>query len=238
MNAFVELEASWGKHRLPFRLRRAEVKRLRIVVDPEGKVQVTAPLHATDDAVIERVARRGDWIQRQRENFARWRPRTPVRQYLDGETHLLLGRQLRLQIERKVSREVAVSGGRLIVGLSETADRDAIRGVVLAWYVAQAKAVFAERLEAQSLIWRRFGVDRPRLIVRALRNRWGSMTAAGNLVLNVDLVRASPKLIDYVIAHELAHVLHPDHGQEWRQLLASVMPDWEDRKALLEAQLL
>ena len=57
MAAFVDLEASWGNRRLPFRLRRAEVKRLRIVVDPEGLVAVTAPLHATDEAVMARVLR-------------------------------------------------------------------------------------------------------------------------------------------------------------------------------------
>ena len=99
MAAFVDLEASWGSRRLPFRLRRAEVKRLRIAVDPEGEVVVTAPMHASDEAVIARVSRRGDWIQQQHSRFVRWRPRTPVRQYLSGETHLFLGDQLRLQIE-------------------------------------------------------------------------------------------------------------------------------------------
>jgi predicted metal-dependent hydrolase len=58
------------------------------------------------------------------------------------------------------------------------------------------------------------------------------------LVLNSDLVRASPKLIDYVIGHELAHARYPDHGPQWRKLLTAVMPDWVERKDLLERQLL
>jgi predicted metal-dependent hydrolase len=67
------------------------------------------------------------------------------------------------------------------------------------------------------------------------RKRWGSYTPAGRIVLNIDLVRASPTLIDYVISHELAHAFYPDHGKEWRNLLNMVMPDWENRKARLEA---
>lgn len=238
MAAFVDLEAVWGSRRLPFRLRRAEVKRLRIVVDPEGQIAVTAPLHATDAAVVARVSRRGDWIQRQQEHFARWRPRTPVRQYLSGETHLFLGDQLRLQIEPKLRQGVEKSGNRLVVGLGGEKSRSLARELIQTWYAAQARALLRERWQAQRGIWARHGAQASRVIVRPLKNRWGSMTQAGSLILNADLVRASPPLIDYVIAHEMAHVLHPDHGQAWRSLLGRVMPDWEVRKHSLEAQLL
>ncbi len=68
-----------------------------------------------------------------------------------------------------------------------------------------------------------------------MSKRWGSYTPKGRIVLNVDLVRASPILIDYVICHELAHAFYPDHGKEWRNLFDTVMPDWESRKARLEA---
>lgn len=238
MAAFVDLEAAWGNWRLPFRLRRAEVKRLRIVVDPEGAVAVTAPLHATDEAVVARVSRRGDWIQRQQEHFSRWRPRTPPRQYLSGETHLFLGDQLRLQIEPALGQGVEKHGDRLVVGLGNVKGRGLARELVQAWYTAQAKSILRDRWHAQDDIWARHGVQASRLIVRPLRNRWGSMTRAGSLILNADLVRASPQLIDYVIAHEMAHMLHPHHGSQWQMLLGVVMPDWVERKHLLERQLL
>jgi predicted metal-dependent hydrolase len=70
-----------------------------------------------------------------------------------------------------------------------------------------------------------------------LSKRWGSYTPRGRIVLNVDLIRAAPDQIDYVIAHELAHGLHPDHSADWRNLLTMVMPDWEARKGRLEAAL-
>ena len=70
-----------------------------------------------------------------------------------------------------------------------------------------------------------------------MTKRWGSYTPKGRIVLNVDLVRASPAQIDYVICHELAHAFHPDHGKEWRDMLSNIMPDWEGRKLMLETQL-
>jgi predicted metal-dependent hydrolase len=238
MAEFVDLEAAWGSRPLPFKLRRAEVMRLRIVVDPEGEVAVTAPLQATDEEVIARVSRRGDWIQRQQERFARWRPRTPVRQYLSGETHLFLGDQLRLQIEPGRPQGVERLGNRLVVGLGSANGRFLTRDLVQIWYAAQARSILRERWHAQRRVWAAHGAQASRLVVRPLRSRWGSMTPAGSLVLNTDLVRASPRLIDYVIAHELAHAKFPDHGLEWRRLMNGVMPDWSARKRELENQLL
>lgn len=238
MAGYVDLEARWGRHHLPFRLRRADVKRLRIVVDPAGAVRVTAPHHASNEAVVARVSRRGDWIQRQRELFARWRPRTPPRQYLSGETHLFLGRQLRLRVERGTPSGVAVAGAKLLIRVTNPSDRVAVRGAVKAWFAAQARQVLRQRYAEQGRVWLRHGVTPPRLVVRTLTQRWGSYSAGGCLTLNADLVRASPRLIDYVIAHELAHTIHSDHGNEWRRLLERVMPDWKERKGALETQLL
>lgn len=238
MAAYVDLEARWGRHRVPFRLRRADVKRLRIVVDPAGTVQVTAPQRASNEAVIARVSRRGDWIQRQRECFARWRPRTPPRQYLSGETYLFLGRQLRLCVEQSIPPDVAVVGARLVARIANPNDRIAVRDAVREWFAGQSRLILRQRYAEQGRVWARHDVVAPRLVVRALTSRWGSYSAAGTLILNAKLVQASPRLIDYVIAHELAHTVHADHGSEWRLLLERVMPDWKARKAALEAQLL
>jgi hypothetical protein len=106
------------------------------------------------------------------------------------------------------------------------------------WYRQQSHEIFPERLAAVAPPFERLGVTRPRVMIRALTHRWGSYTAAGNLVLNRDLVQASPHLIDYVITHELAHAVHPDHGSEWQNLFTRTMPDWRDRKRDLERQLL
>jgi hypothetical protein len=93
------------------------------------------------------------------------------------------------------------------------------------------------RLNAMFPPFERKGLKRPHLIIRRMSKRWGSYTPAGNITLNIDLMRASPNLIDYVICHELAHAFYGNHSEEWQHLLSSVMPDWEVRKCQLETTL-
>jgi predicted metal-dependent hydrolase len=239
MAAAAEHSFRWAGRELTFSLRRAEVTRLRIEVHPDGTIAVVAPAHADSAAVIRRIEKRAPWIANQLDRFERWRPRTPPRQYVNGETHLFLGRQLRLKVVLGDGDEVRVDGDRLRVQVGEFNSRDTVARIVRQWFAEQAKSVLHERCREQLVVWRRHGVSPPgRVIVRELTNRWGSLTPSGALVLNSDLVRASPKLIDYVIGHELAHARYPDHGPQWRKLLTAVMPDWVERKDLLERQLL
>jgi predicted metal-dependent hydrolase len=238
MAASTELAFDWGGTAVPFSVRRSERGTLRIVVTPDGEVVVSAPTHANDADIVSRVRRRGAWIVRQQAHFDRWRPRTPARQYESGETHLLLGRPYRLLIETGMTLGVRIDGDRLVLNLPRDKGLVFRRTVFRHWYRLHAYRIFPERLSAILPPFARLCVERPRLIVREMTHRWGSFTAKGALVLNLELVRASPSLIDYVIAHELAHALHPDHGAEWKDLLSRVMPDWRTRKDELERELL
>lgn len=234
----VELEAFWGKRRFSFRVVREDRKTLRIAVGPDGCVSAYVPAAAATSDVLERVARRGGWITRQIDRFGLWRPRTPERQYISGETHLLLGKQYRLLVRNADRTAVALDGNRIVIEVRCDATFIQRRAVLRHWYTLQAHRVFPAKLEEAWPRFSKLGIARPRLIVRHMTRRWGSFTTAGNLVLNTELVQASPQLIDYVVVHELAHGVHPHHGPEWQSLMTDVMPDWRQRKAELERQLL
>lgn len=238
MAASTELAFDWGGTSVPFSVRRSDRRSLRIAVTPEGEVIVSAPTHANDADIVSRVRRRGAWIVRQQVKFDRWRPRTPPRQYESGETHLLLGRPYRLLVEAGAAIGVRTDGGRLVLTLPQDKGPAFRRTIVRHWYGLHAHRLFPERLTSVLPPFARLGVERPRLVIREMTHRWGSFTAKGALVLNLELVRASPSLIDYVIAHELAHALYPDHGANWVELLTRVMPDWRTRKDELERELL
>jgi predicted metal-dependent hydrolase len=238
MAEHVELRAEWGTMTIPFILVRADRNTLRITVDPEGAVTAYAPLAATDQDVIARVTRRGGWITRQLEAFDQWRPRTPTRQYISGETHLFLGKQYRLAIRRAEGAFVGIEGDRIVLELNPGATFAQRKALLLHWYKLQAHRHFPAQLAA---IWPRFarlGISCPRLIIRLLSRRWGSFTPKGSLVLNAELVQASPHLVEYVLHHEIAHAVHPNHGAEWKALMDDTMPGWRDRKHELEKELL
>ena len=233
-----ELIAHWGELELPFAVKRSDRQTLRIVVSPEGRVAAYAPEKATDDELIERVSRRGGWIRRELLRCERWRPRTPHRQYVSGETHLFLGKQYRLVVTSDGAPDVRLDGDRMILAVRPNSSFVHRRTLLRHWYGLQSHRLFPERLNTTAPPFLRLGVTKPRLMIRAMSQRWGSFTAKGNLVLNSELAQASPHLIDYVIAHELAHALYPDHGAQWQGLLTQTMPDWRNRKNELELQLL
>ena len=209
---------------------------LAIEVHPDSRVLVRAPLGCPEALITERVQKRAGWISRQLAEFERYRPRTPARQYVNGESHLYLGRQYRLKLLQGEPASVKLARGRLLISLLGELDPERVKAQLHRWYFDRAQAVFGEVLDASLIHFK--GVEKPRLIVRAMRSRWGSQSPAGTMTLNVNLVRAPRSCIEYVVAHELCHTRHRDHDSRFFKLLGQVMPDWEGRKQKLEAALL
>jgi len=215
------IEVSWGERRKTAELRRTQRRVLRIDVKPSGDVVVYAPAGEPVEAVDEKLRRKAPWIFRELGKIESRPVVTPARHFVSGETHLFLGKAYRLSLETAECSNVSVEGGRLRITTPHAEDG----------------AVFRDRLTVMAPPFIRRGLELPALVIRMMTKRWGSFTAGGRIVLNVDLVRASPLLIDYVICHELAHGFHHDHGKGWKDLLSTVMPDWESRKARLESVL-
>lgn len=225
-----------GRETIAFDLVRTDRRTLGITVNPDSSLTVTAPRDATDEAILERLRRRGPWILRTRRAFDALRPRTPPRRYLSGETHWFLGREYRLRIDPSLSPGVSLSATYLIVGGLDHDEPSRVRNRVQNWYQREGRKVMSDRLEAVLKTFPCPGA-RPRLVVRPMEKRWGSLTPGGrSLLLNRRLAEVDVRIIDYVITHELCHLVHPDHGPDFLKLLGERMPDWEARKARLEKQ--
>jgi predicted metal-dependent hydrolase len=209
---------------------------LAIEVYPDSRVLVRAPLSCPYALINEKVQKRAGWISKQLAEFERYRPRTPARQYINGESHLYLGRQYRLKLIQSEFASVKLARGRLLVSVPGDPDPERVKILLHRWYLDRARAVFGEALESGLRHFQ--NVDSPRLIVRNMQSRWGSLSYAGTMTLNVNLVRAPHPCIDYVIIHELCHTKHRDHDARFFKLLGQLMPDWEQRKVRLEAALL
>jgi len=232
------LQLPYGDGQIAFRLERRERKTLAISVGPDAEVEVVAPISASLEKVLERVRKRAPWIKRQQRFFTQFQPRTPGRRYVAGETHLYLGRQYKLKVIPHIQQQVKLYRGRLIVQSTKPKNQELTRTLFEQWYRERAHAKFRERL---TLCQQRFpkpeDFEPGGLVIMQLRQRWGSMTPGGKLILNRVLIRASVDAIDYVITHELCHMRHNHHGPTFFDLLDRVMPDWEKRKSKLERQL-
>lgn len=214
----------------------ASRRTLGIEVHPDSRVLVRAPLGCSPALIAQKIQKRARWISRQLADFERYRPRTPARQYVSGESHLYLGRQYRLKLVAGCTAGVRLSRSRLLVGLAGQPDSELVRSLLHRWYLDRARIVFAEELEASMHHFK--GAHAPLLSVRTMKSRWGSLSRAGTMTLNVNLVRASRSCIRYVITHELCHLRHRDHDPKFFKLLGQVMPDWGRWKQQLESALL
>lgn len=225
---------SYGSAVIEYGLERSTRRTLSISVLPDCTVHVHAPIEASPDDIDVRVQRRARWILRQQRRFAEFRPRTPPRRYVGGETHRYLGRQYRLKIVRASQDRVALRAGRLVVETTRPTDNGWVRTLVRRWLRLRAKAVIHERFEAAAPAMAALGIQRPTLRIMTMQKRWGSHTKSGSILLNESLVTARRECIDYVIVHELCHVVEPNHSSRFFRLLRRFMPDWERRKDRLE----
>jgi hypothetical protein len=129
---------------------------------------------------------------------------------------------------------VRLSGAFFIVSVPKPDDRQQVRRALEAWYREHAMTVLTNRVSVArtSTTWLRM-VEQPRILVRKMRLRWGSVTSNSRIYFNVDLVKLPLGCVDYVVTHELAHLKVPNHGPAFWRLLSRCMPDWERWKSRL-----
>lgn len=211
-------------------------KTLGIKVYPDTSVKVFAPID-TDLPIIEQhLKAKRKWIEKQQRSFRSYLPATPARQYIGGESFLYLGKQYMLKIEPSTAEEVKLYQGRLVV---KTLNPEAthIKKLLQQWYIARATILFNKLFEEQFYLFKRFGLEKPVLQIKKMEKRWGSCTPQQKIILNPELIKAPVACINYVILHELCHLVHHNHSKAFYQLLENFMPDWKKYKQLLETKM-
>jgi predicted metal-dependent hydrolase len=221
----------FGSKKIDFLVEYSARKTLGITVTPDLDVLVKAPIDSSLDKIKEKILKKAAWIIKQQSFFLSFQPKTPARRYIGGETHLYLGRQYLLKIESSKKDSVKLKGKYIVVN---TSDKSKVKGLVKEWYLLHAKSKFKEI--AQPLIdkFKKHKIEPDSIVFREMPTRWGSCTPKGKIILNPELIKAPKGCIEYVIIHELCHLIHHDHTQKFIDLQTKEMPDWEKWKSKLE----
>ncbi|MCK9301709.1 MAG: SprT family zinc-dependent metalloprotease [Bacteroidales bacterium] len=224
-------ELQYGTIKLRYTIELCRRKTLGISVYPDGSVVVKAPEDATAERIREKVHSRAAWIIKQQRYFKSFGEHTPERRYISGESHLYLGRQYMLRIIDSKKDEVHYKGNIIEI---ECRHRKDAEDLLSAWYFGRAEQKFSEY--AQPLIerFRKYGVEPTVIDIRYMKTRWGSCSPKGKITLNPAIIKAPPVCIEYVITHELCHLVHKNHTKAFYDLLTTEMPNWEKWKAKLE----
>jgi predicted metal-dependent hydrolase len=227
----------FGTRTIEFVVRRSARRRtVAIAVASRDGVVVTAPPQIELPQLERLVAARARWIVEAERRFEDVEAGPPPRTFSSGETFHYLGRQYRLRVEShdRGRAEVKLAGAwiamRLPAAVADDARPELARRALIAWYRRRAVEWFPERVA----LWSdRLGLTAPAILVREPRARWGSCDPKGNVRLNWRIVQAPGPLVDYVVAHELVHLVHRRHGPDFWAALGRALPAYEDRRRTL-----
>ena len=207
-------------------------KTVEIAVEPPGKVIVTAPAGSPDEALIDLVSKKAFWITQQLYKMRSIRTQAVARELINGESLLYQGRSYRLAIE--IDEALKKASVKLDRGLfqvrSRSDDPAMVRKLLVAWYRGKAAEKAEERLHYFAP---KLGVAVPAFQIKDQLKRWGSCTAKGQLIFNWRCAMAPAPILDYIVVHELCHLLESQHTARFWNLIRAIMPDYETRKQWL-----
>lgn len=224
----------FGSRQIPYRLHRADRKRLRVVVSPELVVDVYAPRNTDDKKICLAVQKKASWIARTLDKLESYHPLPIPKRYMSGETLVYLGRQYRLKVVEDSKKSAKLMGRFLWVWVENNNDTPSVKKAVDQWYRKRAREVLGRYLEKCYTIASRHGVPEPLLVIRTMQRRWGSCSNKGRITLNVNLIKVPVHCIEYVVMHELCHLKYNNHSKTFYSLLTRCQPDWRRRKEMLD----
>jgi predicted metal-dependent hydrolase len=227
----------YGSKNISFALEYSPRKTLAIEVHPDRSILVKAPTDATIESIEAKIIHRAAWIARQQRQFAKYALPLPAPECVSGEGYRYLGHQYRLKLIQSQNDKIRLWQGRLEVSTTTPHNRERVENAIDTWFRDRAKIVFDERYHHCTKLVAPYGIEPDRCFeLRTMSKRWGSCAPNGKIFLNPLLVSAAKDCIDYVIIHELCHLRFPNHSPGFYRLLASILPDWIDRKQKLNSQ--
>nr|WP_295078676.1 SprT family zinc-dependent metalloprotease [uncultured Roseateles sp.] len=234
-NPRAQRELRLGEQRVAYELKRARRRSIGFVVGSEG-LRVSAPRWLPQEDIERALVQKSDWILRKLvEQRERARRVAAARiEWRDGASMNYLGTRLTLRLGAAQAGVTLDEEAQLLhLHLPVLSSEDEVREAVQAWLKRRARALFELRCAYFAAA---LGVQMTSLRLSSAQTRWGSASADGSIRLNWRLIHFSPAIIDYVVAHELAHLREMNHSPRFWAVVASVLPDYERARAQLREE--
>lgn len=203
-----------------------DIKNIHLsVYPPSGSVRISAPLHMSTDTIrIYAISKLG-WIRQQQRKFLAQERETP-REYLERESHYVWGKRYLLEvIEKDAAPEVELKHSRLLLTIRPGSSESKRQAVLEEWYREQLKAAVPPLVAK----WEpRLGVKVQRFFVQHMKTKWGSCSPHTDTIrLNTELTKKPPECLEYIVVHEMVHLLEPTHNRHFVALMDQFMPQWQ-----------
>ena len=208
-----------------------DVKHINLKVKPSGEVILTVPTDSNERDIEYVLKKRADWIDKKIAFFDVHRDEHE-KEYVSGENFRYLGRNYRLKVIESSEEGVKLQRGYLQVFVKNRENLEHKKRLVKTWYTQKATMHFQKAIvKYHPVVKKEVGTVR----IREMKTRWGSCSPAkGYINLNLKLIEKPMECIEYVVFHELTHLVYPNHSDNFYNYLSLFMPDWKQRKKRLE----
>lgn len=209
-------------------LERKKIKHIYLSITPEGEIRIRIPQAMTNRETDYFLETKRDWIE---QKLAERKPLKSI-EWIDGEPIPLLGKTYRLKLTDSLLSLPMLDEGEIFMQQLDpdvmNVQLDKFYRTHLQTYLDRRIVILSQEMELSPSEWR----------IRKMKTRWGSCNPrAGRLWFNLELAKKDPELVDYVIVHELCHLIEPGHNQRFYRVLGQYLPDWSERKKRLNGRL-
>lgn len=203
------------------------------VYPPHGAVRISAPRHMKFETVRVFVISKLSWIKRERKKLQDQARETP-RAYLDRESHYVWGERYLLRIEeRNAAPQVSLEPRHLVLQVRPGTDSDKRHAIIARWYRLQVRAAATELISKWPPIT---NVTVSQVFVQKMKTKWGSANpTARSIRLNVELAKKPRPCLEYIVVHEMAHLIEPTHNERFQALMDHFLPKWRNQRDELNA---
>ena len=216
-------------------IERKRMKTCRLKVYPDLSVSLSLPESAPDEWIEMYLAEKASWIEKKLEGFKKTTGYAATNEIRNGYSIQMLGKDMVFSVLSDAANQVYSEGRTIIIKTTDINDQKKLLCLFEKWWKNQLINLLTQRVDHWYPVIKKYGVEKPQIYVRKMKTLWGSCSVdRGAVTFNLYLLKAKVACIDYVVLHELTHFLYPNHSKQFYMFLSNYMPDWKDRKKVLD----
>jgi predicted metal-dependent hydrolase len=235
---YITLELSQINGTVDVKIVRKNIKNVHLKVFRSLEVVLSVPMQVPQEWIENFLSKRIKWIDEQITKYKLSGGTNTLDSIKNGTSVQMLGKDMRIVFQKDSKNYIEVDEKRITLFLKDVTDEEFAQKMFLRWWKKTAEGVFQNELDAlYEKIFKKYQVAKPDIYVRKMKTLWGSCTPSKSKVtFNNYLFKANIRCIQYVVLHELTHLLYPNHSKQFYDFLTVHMPDWQERKKQLDTE--
>lgn len=215
---------------------RKNIKNVHLKVFRSLEVVLSVPVQVPQEWIADFLNKRTVWIDNQITKYKLSGGANTLDSIKNGTSIQILGKDMRVVFETSLDNHIAADEKRITVFMRDTSDAELAQKMFLKWWKQETERVLTQELDAlYEKVFKKYQVPKPSIHIRKMKTLWGSCTPSkSKITFNSHLYKANIRCIQYVVLHELTHLLYPNHSKQFYDFLTIHMPDWQERKKQLD----